>query len=158
MPQIFEGKLDAKGFKFAIVVSRFNDFITNHMVKGALDMLIRHNTSDLDIDIIKVPGSFEIPFAVRKAAKSSKYDAIIAIGAIIKGETPHFDYLASSVTRNLASLSLEYEIPIVSGVLTTETLEQAIERGGTKAGNRGGEAALGAIEMANLNKILSKMK
>jgi 6,7-dimethyl-8-ribityllumazine synthase len=158
MPQIYEGKLDAKGLKFAIVASRFNDFITNHMVYGALDVLKRHNASESDIDIIKVPGSFEIPFAVKVAASSSIYDAIIAIGVIIRGETPHFDYLSSTVINNLASLSLEYSIPIVSGVLTTETLEQAIERGGTKSGNRGGEAALSAIEMANLKKVLPRKK
>lgn len=158
MSQTYEGKLDAKGLKFAIVVSRFNDFITNHMVHGALDVLKRHNASESDIDIIKVPGSFEIPLAVKMAASSSVYDAIIAIGAIIRGETPHFDYLSSTVIGDLASLGLEYGVPIVSGVLTTETLEQAIERGGTKAGNRGGEAALGAIEMANLKKVLPKKK
>jgi 6,7-dimethyl-8-ribityllumazine synthase len=156
MPQIYEGKLDAKGLKFAVVVSRFNDFITSHMVQGALDVLKRHNASESDIDIIKVPGSFEIPFAVKMAASSSIYDAIIAIGVIIRGETPHFDYLSSTVISDLASLGLEYGIPIVSGVLTTETLEQAIERGGTKAGNRGGEAARSAIEMANLKKVLPK--
>jgi 6,7-dimethyl-8-ribityllumazine synthase len=158
MPQIYEGKLDARGLKFAIVVSRFNDFITNHMVEGALDVLIRHNASESDVDIIKVPGSFEIPFAVQAAANSSKYNAIIAIGVIIRGETPHFDYLSSTVINNLTSLSLEHDLPIVSGVLTTETLEQAIERGGTKAGNRGGEAALSAIEMAYLKKVLQKKK
>lgn len=156
MPQTYEGKLDAKGLKFAIVVSRFNDFITNHMVQGALDVLKRHNASESDIDIIKVPGSFEIPFAVKVAASSSIYDAIIAIGAIIRGETPHFNYLSSTVISDLASLGLEYSIPIVSGVLTTETIEQAIERGGTKAGNRGAEAARSAIEMANLKKVLPK--
>ncbi len=158
MPQTYEGKLDAKGLKFAIVASRFNDFITNHMVAGALDVLRRHNASESDVDVIRVPGSFEIPFAVKAAASSSIYDAIIAIGVIIRGETPHFDYLSSTVISDLASLSLEYGVPIVSGVLTTETLEQAIERGGTKAGNRGGEAALSAIEMANLKKILPKKK
>ncbi|MFQ5787173.1 MAG: 6,7-dimethyl-8-ribityllumazine synthase [Thermodesulfobacteriota bacterium] len=158
MPQVYEGKLDAKGLKFAIIVSRFNDLITNHMVSGALNVLQRHNASDSNIDILKVPGSFELPFAVKSAARSSKYDAIIAIGVIIRGDTPHFDYLASMVTNELARISLEYNIPITSGVLTTETLEQAIERGGTKAGNRGGDAALGAIEMANLNKLLSKKK
>ncbi len=158
MPQLYEGKLDAKGLKFAIVASRFNDFITNHMVEGALDVLRRHNSSDSDIDIIKVPGSFEIPFAVKALASSAIYDAIIAIGVIIRGETPHFNYLSSTVINDLASLSLEYSVPIVSGVLTTENIEQAIERGGTKAGNRGGEAALSAIEMANLKKVLPKKK
>jgi len=158
MPHVFEGKLDAKGLKFAIIASRFNDLITSHMVSGALGVLQRHNASDSNIDLLKVPGSFELPFAVKTAAMSSKYDAIIAIGVIIRGETPHFGYLASMVTNELARISLEYNTPVVSGVLTTETLEQAIERGGTKAGNRGGEAARGAIEMANLNKLISKKK
>src|SRR5919197_4441176 len=151
MPRIYEGKLDATGLRFAIVVSRFNGFITERMVEGALDVLIRHNASESNIDIIKVPGSYEIPIAVKKAVKSDKYDAIIAIGAIIRGETPHFDYLASGVTKSLTVISLESDIPVASGVITTETLEQASERAGTKAGNRGGEAALSAIEMANLN-------
>jgi 6,7-dimethyl-8-ribityllumazine synthase len=155
MPRIYEGKLDATGLRFAIVVSRFNGFITERMVEGALDVLIRHNASESNIDIIKVPGSYEIPIAVKKAVKSDKYDAVIAIGAIIRGETPHFDYLASGVTKSLTIISLESEIPVASGVITTETLEQAIERAGTKAGNRGGEAALSAIEMANLNRVLS---
>ncbi|MBI2487451.1 MAG: 6,7-dimethyl-8-ribityllumazine synthase [Deltaproteobacteria bacterium] len=154
----FEGKLDAKGLKFAIVVSRFNSFITDKMVEGALDVLLRHNASEPDIDIIKVPGSFEIPFGVKTAAGSNKYDAIIAIGAIIRGETPHFDYLASQVTKELSALGLQFGIPVASGVVTTETLEQAIERAGAKAGNRGGEAALSAIEMANLIKQLSRKK
>jgi len=158
MPQIYEGKLDARGLKFAIIASRFNDLITNHMVMGALDILHRHNASDTNVDIVKVPGSFELPFAVNIAARSSKYDAIIAIGVIIRGETRHFEYLSSMVTNELARIALEYNTPVVLGVLTTETLEQAIERGGTKAGNRGGEAALGAIEMANLNKLISKLK
>jgi 6,7-dimethyl-8-ribityllumazine synthase len=155
MPQTYEGKLDATGLKFAIVVSRFNSLITERMVEGALDVLLRHNASPSDIDIIKVPGSFEIPIAVKKAAKSDKYDAVIAIGAIIRGETPHFDYLASHVIKGLTGISLEFDIPVASGVITTETLEQAIERAGTKAGNRGGEAALSAIEMANLSRMLS---
>ncbi len=156
--QTYEGKLDAKGLKFAIIVSRFNGFITGHLVEGALDALIRHNVSEADIEIIKVPGSFEIPLAVKRAAKSDKYDALIAIGTIIRGETPHFDYLASEITKGLAGISLEFDIPVAFGVITTETLEQAIERAGAKAGNRGGEAALSAIEMANLTKALSQKK
>jgi len=154
----FEGKLDAKGLKFAIIVSRFNSFITDRMVEGALDVLMRHDASDADIDIIKVPGSFELPFGVKTAATSKKYDAIIAIGAIIKGETSHFDYLASQVTKELSALGLQLGVPVASGVITTETLEQAIERAGAKAGNRGGEAALSAIEMANLTKLLARKK
>jgi 6,7-dimethyl-8-ribityllumazine synthase len=158
MPRIYEGKFDAKGLKFAIVVSRFNSFITDRMVEGALDVLIRNNASESDIDIIKVPGSFEIPLGVKKAAKSNKYDAIIAIGAVIRGETPHFSYLASEVTKGLVGISLEFDIPVAYGVITAETLEQAIERAGTKAGNRGGEAAFSAIEMANLFRVLSRNK
>jgi 6,7-dimethyl-8-ribityllumazine synthase len=156
MPQTYEGKLDASGLKFAIVVSRFNALITERMVEGAKDVLLRHNASESDICIIRVPGSFEIPFAVQKAAKSGKYDAVIAIGAIIRGQTPHFDYLASEVTKRLVGVGLEFDVPVTSGVVTTETLEQAIERAGTKAGNRGAEAASSAIEMANLSKVLSR--
>lgn len=154
----FEGKLDAKGLRFAIVVSRFNSFITDRMVEGALDVLVRHNASESDIDIIRVPGSFEIPLGVKTAASSNKYDAIIAIGAIIRGETSHFDYLASQVTKELSGIGLQFGIPVALGVITTETLEQAIERAGGKAGNRGGEAAFCAIEMANLMKLLTREK
>jgi 6,7-dimethyl-8-ribityllumazine synthase len=155
---LFEGKLDAKGFKFAIVASRFNSFITDKMVEGALDVLLRHNASQSDIDVVKVPGSFEIPLGVKTAVSLNKYDAIIAIGAIIRGETSHFDYLASQVTKELSSLSLQSGVPVTSGVVTTETLEQAIERAGGKAGNRGSEAAFSAIEMVNLMKQLSRKK
>jgi 6,7-dimethyl-8-ribityllumazine synthase len=158
MPQTYEGKLDARGLKFAIVVSRFNSFITDRMVEGALDVLVRHNASPSDIDIVKVPGSFEIPLGVKTAAKLNKYDAIIAIGAIIRGETSHFDYLASEVTKALSAIGLEFGIPVASGVITTDTLEQAIERAGSKAGNRGGEAASSAIEMINLIRALSQKK
>jgi 6,7-dimethyl-8-ribityllumazine synthase len=156
MPKIYEGNLDAKGLKFAVVVSRFNDFITEKLVSGAVDVLLRHNASDSDIDIIRVPGAYELLFAVKKAAEKKKYNAIVALGAIIRGETPHFDYLASAVTKKIASISLQMDVPVASGVLTTETLQQAIERAGSKAGNRGAEAAYSAIEMANLTKILSR--
>ncbi|MEK6224288.1 MAG: 6,7-dimethyl-8-ribityllumazine synthase [Thermodesulfobacteriales bacterium] len=158
MPQIYEGKLDAKGLKFAIVVSRFNDFITERLMSGAIDVLNRHNASDKDIDVIKVPGSYEILFAVKKAAELKKYDAIIALGAIIRGQTSHFDFLASTVTSQLATIGLDHNIPVSSGVITTETLEQAIERAGSKAGNRGGDAAFSAIEMSNLAKTLSRKR
>ncbi|MFA9407478.1 MAG: 6,7-dimethyl-8-ribityllumazine synthase [Candidatus Dadabacteria bacterium] len=158
MPQIYEGKLDAKGLKFAIVVSRFNDFITERLMSGAIDVLNRHNASDKDIDVIKVPGSYEILFAVKKAAELKKYDAIIALGAIIRGQTSHFDFLASTVTSQLATIGLDHNIPVSSGVITTETLEQAIERAGSKAGNRGGDAAFSAIEMSNLTKTLSRKR
>ncbi len=156
MPKIYEGNLDAKGLKFAVVVSRFNDFVTERLVSGAVDVLLRHSASEADIDIIKVPGSYELLFAVKKAAERKKYNAIIALGAIIRGETPHFDYLASAVTKKIASISLEMDVPVASGVLTTDTLQQAIERAGGKAGNRGAEAAYSAVEMANLTKILSR--
>lgn len=156
MPKKYEGNLDAKGLKFAVVVSRFNDFITERLLSGALDVLHRHNASDDDIDLIRVPGSYELLFAVKKAAERKKYNAVIVLGAIIKGETPHFNYLSSVVTSTIASISLEMDVPVASGVLTTETVQQAIERAGSKAGNRGAEAAYSAIEMANLTKILSR--
>lgn len=156
MPKIFEGKLDAKGLKFAVVVSRFNDFITDRLLGGAVDVLVRHNASEDDIDVIKVPGSYELLYAVKKAAEKKRYNAIIVLGAIIRGETPHFDYLSSTVTREVASLGLQMDLPVASGIITTETLEQAIERAGSKAGNRGAEAAFSAIEMANLTKTLSR--
>lgn len=155
MANTYEGRLDAKGLKFAVVVSRFNDFITDRLLGGAIDILLRHNASEGDIDVIKVPGSYELLYAVKKAAEKKKYNAVITLGAIIRGETPHFDYLSSAVTSQLVSISLEMDIPVSSGVITTETLEQAIERAGSKAGNRGAEAALSAIEMANLNKTLA---
>lgn len=158
MVKNYEGFLDAKGMKFAIVSSRFNSFITDKLVEGALDILIRHNTSENNIDIVKVPGSYEISFAVKKLLETKKYDAVIAVGAIIRGETPHYDYLSSEVTKRLVSLSLEYNVPVSSGIITTENLEQAIERAGSKAGNRGSEAAISAIEMANLVKTLSRNK
>jgi 6,7-dimethyl-8-ribityllumazine synthase len=156
MPHFFEGKLDAKGLKFAVVMGRFNDLITERLLAGALDALIRHNASEDDIDVIKVPGSFEIPLAAKKAAETGRYNAIVAIGALIRGATPHFDYIASQVARCLSSISLEHDIPITFGIITAETLEQAIERAGTKAGNRGAEAALSAIEMACLAKMLAQ--
>jgi 6,7-dimethyl-8-ribityllumazine synthase len=156
MPKIYEGNLDAKGLKFALIVSRFNDFITEKLVSGAVDVLLRHNASESDIDIIRVPGSYEILYAIKKAAERKRYDAIVALGAIIRGETPHFEYLSSAVTKKIASISLQMDVPVASGVLTTETLQQAIERAGSKAGNRGAEAAYSAIEMANLTKILSR--
>ncbi|NIP29696.1 MAG: 6,7-dimethyl-8-ribityllumazine synthase [Candidatus Dadabacteria bacterium] len=152
MPQLIEGKLDAKGFKFAIVASRVNDLITTPMLNGAVNTLLRHNASEKNIDIIRVPGSFELPFGIKKAALTKKYNAIIAIGAIIRGQTSHFDFLASQVTKDISHISLEMNIPVTSGIITTETTEQAIERAGVKAGNRGSEAALSAIEMASLVK------
>ncbi len=158
MTNVYEGMLDAKGLKFGIVSSRFNSFITEKLVEGAVDTIVRHNASENDIDLIRVPGSYEISFAVKKILETKKYNAVIAIGAIIKGDTPHYDYLSSEVTKRLVSLSLEYNVPVSSGIIITENLEQAIERAGTKMGNRGSEAAISAIEMSNLVKKLSRMK
>lgn len=154
MPNVIEGKLDAKQYKFAIVASRVNDLITTPMINGAVDTLTRHSVKESNIDVIRVPGSFEIPYAVKKAALSKKYSAVIAIGAIIRGQTSHFDFLASQVTKDISGISLETGVPVTSGIITTETTEQAIERAGVKAGNRGSEAALSAIEMADLSKQL----
>ncbi len=152
MANIIEGNLSAKGLKFAIIAGRFNDFITNKLVEGAVDSIVRNGGSKDDIDIIKVPGAFEIPFIAKKAAVSKKYDVIICLGAVIRGATPHFDYVSSEVSKGIANVSLEANIPIIFGVLTTDTIEQAIERAGTKAGNKGFDAATSAIEMANLLK------
>lgn len=154
----YEGKLEAKGLKLAIVVSRFNDFVTDRLLAGAVDTIVRHGGSEKDIDVIMTPGSYETLFAVKKAAETGRYDAIIALGAIIRGATSHYEFLSSAVTSGLINISLDKHIPVSSGVLTTETLEQAIERAGSKAGNRGSEAALSAIEMANLTKDLSKKR
>ncbi|PMP76065.1 MAG: 6,7-dimethyl-8-ribityllumazine synthase [Sulfurihydrogenibium sp.] len=147
-----EGKLTAEGIKFAIVVSRFNNLITERLLEGALDCILRHNGSQENIDIVRVPGSFEIPLVAKKLAKSRKYDAVICLGAVIRGDTPHFDYVANEVTKGIAQVSLETEVPISYGILTTDTIEQAIERAGTKMGNKGFDAALTAIEMVNVIK------
>lgn len=152
MSKIIEGKLDAKGFKFALVVSRFNDFISSKLTEGALDCFYRHGASEENISVVKVPGSFEIPLAAMKLADSKTYDAIVCLGAVIRGATPHFEYVAAEVSKGIAQTSLQYKIPIAFGVLTTDSLEQAIERAGTKSGNKGWDAALSAIEMANLFK------
>ena len=154
MANITEGTLNATAIKFAVVVSRVNDLVTTSLMNGAIETLKRHGALESNIRVIKVPGSFEIPFAVKKAAESKKYDSIIAIGAIIRGQTSHYDFLASQVTRDLSQVSLQSGVPVSNGVITTETLEQALERAGVKAGNRGSEAALSAIEMANLSKSL----
>jgi len=147
-----EGKLNAKGFRFAIVVSRFNSFITDRLVEGALDALKRHGADDNRIDIYRVPGSFEIPLAAKLVARKKEIDAVICLGAVIKGATPHFHYVASEVTKGIAQSSLELEKPIAFGIITSDSIEQAIERAGTKAGNKGYDAAMSAIEMANLIK------
>ncbi|HEX2961064.1 MAG TPA: 6,7-dimethyl-8-ribityllumazine synthase [Ignavibacteriales bacterium] len=150
MPRVIEGKLSAKDYKFALVVSRFNDFISQKLLEGALDCLNRHHAEDDNIDIVKVPGSFEIPLAASRLADSQKYNAIICLGAVIRGATPHFDYVAAEVSKGIAQTSLKSGVPIAFGVLTTDTIEQAIERAGTKSGNKGWDAALTAIEMADL--------
>jgi 6,7-dimethyl-8-ribityllumazine synthase len=155
MPRVVEGHLSAVGLKFAIIVSRFNDFITMRLLDGAMDALLRHGASDDRITVYRVPGSFEIPLLARKLVTHSQAgDALICLGALIRGATPHFDYIASEATKGIASAALESGIPVTFGVLTTDTLEQAIERAGTKAGNKGWEAAVSAIEMANLYRQL----
>ncbi len=150
MPNIIEAKLLAEGKKFALVASRFNDFITDKLVGGAVDALVRSGAASQDIDIVKVPGAFEIPLVAKKMAKKGKYHAIICLGAVIRGATPHFEYVSAEVTKGIAMVSLEFEIPVIFGIVTTDTIEQAIERAGTKAGNKGWHAAISAIEMANL--------
>jgi 6,7-dimethyl-8-ribityllumazine synthase len=150
MPNMIEAKLLAEGKKFALVVSRFNDFITDRLVGGAVDALIRSGALTQDIDIVKVPGAFEIPLVAKKMAKKGKYHAIVCLGAVIRGATPHFEYVSAEVTKGIAMVSLEFEIPVIFGIVTTDTIEQAIERAGTKAGNKGWHAAISAIEMANL--------
>ncbi|OGP97636.1 MAG: 6,7-dimethyl-8-ribityllumazine synthase [Deltaproteobacteria bacterium RBG_19FT_COMBO_52_11] len=158
MPKVIEGKLNAKGFKFGIVVSRFNDFICERLLSGALDVLLRNGAEEKDVEILKVPGAFEIPQVARKMALSKKYDAIICLGAVIRGATPHFDYIAAEVSKGVAMIGLEGEVPVAFGVLTTDNLEQAIERAGSKAGNKGWDAALSAIEMANLYREMKEKK
>ncbi len=148
--KLFEGGFNGKGYKFAIVASRFNDFIVKSLVSGAVDAFKRHDVNEDDIDVYKVPGAFEIPLLCKKLASTGKYDAIIALGAVIRGSTPHFDYVASEVAKGVNKASYDTDTPIIFGVLTTDTIEQAIERAGTKAGNKGAEAAMGALEMVNL--------
>ncbi|MEE4364254.1 MAG: 6,7-dimethyl-8-ribityllumazine synthase [Desulfotignum sp.] len=157
MPQIVDAKLTAQGRKFGIIVSRFNDFITARLVDGAMDALVRSGAKDQDIVIVKVPGAFEIPLAAQIMAAQKKYDAIICLGAVIRGATSHYDYVCAEVSKGIASVSLDTGVPVMFGILTTETIEQAIERAGTKAGNKGFEVAMGAIEMANLGELLGNM-
>jgi 6,7-dimethyl-8-ribityllumazine synthase len=149
----YSGQLIARGFKFAVVVSRFNEFITGRLLEGAIDAIVRSDGKKEDIDVIRVPGSFEIPLVVKRAALSKKYDAIICLGAVIRGETPHFDYVASEVTKGIALLNLEFTIPITYGIITADNTEQAIERSGNKMGNKGFEAARSAVELLNLFKV-----
>lgn len=153
--KIIQGDLQAKGLKFGIVVSRFNDFITGRLLEGAQDALVRHGAKDDDIEAVKVPGAFEIPLAAKKMAASGKYDAVICLGTVIRGSTPHFDYVAGEVSKGVAQVGLESSVPLAFGVLTTDTIEQAVERAGTKSGNKGWDAAITAIEMAQLMKKLA---
>lgn len=150
MPNIIEGKFDAKGFRFGIIVSRFNSFICDRLLEGALDTLNRNGADSEAIQIVKVPGAFEIPLVAKKMATSGQYDAVICLGAVIRGGTPHFEYVSAEVTKGVAAVSLDSGVPVSFGVLTTDSVEQAIERAGTKAGNKGVEATLSAIEMVNL--------
>ncbi|MCK9195873.1 MAG: 6,7-dimethyl-8-ribityllumazine synthase [Syntrophales bacterium] len=150
MPKIIEGKIIAKGMKFAVAASRFNDFISSRLIDGAVDALTRAGADEKDIQLFKVPGAFELPITAKKLAKSGRYDAVICVGAVIRGATPHFEYVSAEVSKGIASVGLETEIPVSFGVLTTDTIEQAIERAGTKAGNKGWDAAMAAIEMVDL--------
>jgi 6,7-dimethyl-8-ribityllumazine synthase len=154
MAKTLEAHLNAEGKKFALVVSRFNDFITDKLLSGALDALIRSGAKDNDIQIVKVPGAFEIPLVAKKMATRKKVSAIICLGAVIRGATPHFDYVSAEVSKGIAQVSLESGVPIIFGVVTTDTIEQAIERAGTKAGNKGWSAAMAAVEMANLLEVV----
>jgi len=148
----FEGEMVVDNAKFGIVISRFNSFLVESLLEGAVDTILRHGGSEADIEIIRVPGAVEIPLAAKRMAASKKYDAIIALGAVIRGGTPHFEFVANENSKGLAQVCMEYDLPVAFGVLTVDTIEQAIERSGTKAGNKGTEAALSAIEMVNLLK------
>lgn len=158
MPKVHEGSLSSKGLRFAIVVSRFNDFISDRLLGGAMDTLLRSGATEADIEVVKVPGSFEMPVAAKALAKRGGYDAILCLGCVIRGATPHFDFIAGEAAKGIAKVSLDYDCPIAFGVITAENLEQAIERAGTKSGNKGRDAALTAIEMANLLNALNKKK
>ncbi len=154
MNKSFEGMLLGKGLKFGLVISRFNEFITKKLVEGAQDALLRHGVNEVDIDIVWVPGSFEIPLVAKKLAQSKKYNAVICLGAVVRGGTPHFEYIATEVTKGIAEVGLETGLPVIYGIITADTLEQAIDRAGTKMGNAGFAAAENAIEMANLLKSI----
>jgi 6,7-dimethyl-8-ribityllumazine synthase len=149
-PKIHQGRLNAEGFRFAIVASRWNDFLTSRLVEGALDALERLGADEKSVELFKVPGSFEIPLLARKVAASKKWDAVICVGTIIRGQTPHFEYIASEVTKGIAQAGMETDVPVVYGIVTADTLEQAIDRAGVKAGNKGFEAAMSAVELVNL--------
>jgi len=154
MPHTYEGNLVSNQLKYGIVVGRFNEFITGKLLAGALDALKRHGANDADVEVAWVPGAFEIPLIAQKMAESGKYDAVITLGAVIRGSTPHFDYVCNEAAKGVAAIALKTGVPTIFGVLTTDSIEQAVERAGTKAGNKGWEAAVSAIEMANLTKAL----
>jgi 6,7-dimethyl-8-ribityllumazine synthase len=156
MGKSFEGMLLGKGLRFGLVVSRFNEFFSRKLLEGAQNALVRHGVSEDDIEVAWTPGSFEIPLIAQKLARTKKYDAIICLGAVVRGDTPHFDYIAAEVAKGIAKINMDTGVPVVFGVITTDTLEQAIERSGTKSGNKGFEAALTAIEMANLVRSLDQ--
>lgn len=158
MPNYIEGNLLAEGKKFAIIASRFNDFITDRLVGGALDGLVRSGALDEDIDIVKVPGAFEIPLIAKKLAAKGTYDGVLCLGAVIRGATSHYDYVCSEVSKGIAQVTMEYGVPVIFGVVTTDTIEQAIERAGTKAGNKGWDSAIAAVEMANLIGVIDQGK
>ncbi len=155
MSIVYEGHLVSKGLQYAIVVGRFNEFISSKLLGGALDALKRHGAEDSEVEIAWVPGAFEIPLIAQKLAESGKYDAVITLGAVIRGSTPHFDYVCNEVAKGVAAISLKTGVPTIFGVLTTDSIEQAVERAGTKAGNKGWDAATTAIEMANLTRAIS---
>ena len=154
MANQIEGKLDATGLKVGLLVSRFNSFISDRLLEGAIDALIRHGASNDDLTIVKVPGAFELPMAAKKMVDTGLYDAVICLGAVIRGATPHFDYVSAEVSKGIASVSLDSGVPVTFGVLTTDNIEQAVERAGTKSGNKGFEAAVSTIEMVNLYKAM----
>lgn len=152
--KVIEGELQAKGLRFGIIVSRFNDFITSRLLEGAMDALLRHGADEKEVTIARVPGAFEIPMVAKKMAAQGKYHAVICLGTVIRGATPHFEYVASEVSKGIASASMETGVPIAFGIITSDTIEQAIERAGTKSGNKGWDAAITAIEMAQVMKKL----
>ena len=154
MPNIIEGKLDAKGLRVGLLASRFNRFVSERLVEGAIDALLRHGGEQEDISVVRVPGAYEIPPTAKQMAESGRYDAIVCLGAVIRGATPHFEYVSAEVSKGVASVAIDSGIPVTFGVLTTDTIEQAIERAGSKAGNKGFDAAMAAVEMANLYKAL----
>jgi 6,7-dimethyl-8-ribityllumazine synthase len=157
MANVYEGNITGEGKKFGVVVGRFNDFISDRLLGGALDALARHGTKNEDIDIVKVPGAFEIPLMAKKLAEKNKYDAIICLGAVIRGSTPHFEYVSSEVSKGIALVSLDFGVPVIFGVITTDTLEQAIERAGSKSGNKGWASAVAAMEMASLAESIENI-